>query len=204
MGNDIKINNLAYADDIVLLPDDPKDLQSLLNEVAAWCSKWQVSINVNKTKVMVFSNRPKDTNPSFKLGMVTLENVSEYKYLGIVLNERLNTEVTVEFLCKASSRALGQLIGKTKSNYELGYQSYRKLYESTVLPVADFAIGAWNCSTPQHLKSCQKLDQVQQRAIRYFVVYQEHVQLQVWNMTWAGSQVLSGEILKLLECTIKS
>lgn len=48
---------LLYADDMVLMADNEKDLQSLLDCVAGWCSKWKLSENIDKTKVVNF--RPK-------------------------------------------------------------------------------------------------------------------------------------------------
>ena len=35
------VNNLAYADDIVLLAENEVDLQKLLNVVSEWCVKWR-------------------------------------------------------------------------------------------------------------------------------------------------------------------
>ena len=64
----------------------------------------------------------------------------------------------------AASKSLGQLIGKTKQNYNLGYYSFTKLFHNTVIPVMEYSIGAWNIGTP-----CTKLDQIQNRAAWYFL-----------------------------------
>ena len=37
---------LLYADDIVLLAENEKDLQTLLNTTHEWCSKWKLNINI--------------------------------------------------------------------------------------------------------------------------------------------------------------
>ena len=47
-----KIAALAYADDIVLLANTAKGLQHLMDVVKSWCSRWRMSVNTNKTKVV--------------------------------------------------------------------------------------------------------------------------------------------------------
>jgi Reverse transcriptase (RNA-dependent DNA polymerase) len=46
------INNLRYADDIVLLTTSPGELQDLVNRVESVASEYNMQINAAKTKVM--------------------------------------------------------------------------------------------------------------------------------------------------------
>ena len=48
---------LLYADDIVLLSESQKGLQQMLNILHAYCLKWKLSINVNKTKIVIFNSK---------------------------------------------------------------------------------------------------------------------------------------------------
>ena len=86
--------------------------------------------------------------------------------MGIVLNYYLGVSETSDVLSKAAFRALGQMISKTKSNYDLGFATYTKLFDCTVNPILEYAIGAWGvgCKGAPH----KKLDQVQNRAMRFF------------------------------------
>ena len=34
----------------------PKTLQSMLNDIEMYCDTWNLTLNVNKTKVMIFEN----------------------------------------------------------------------------------------------------------------------------------------------------
>ena len=113
----LNVNNLAYADDIVLISDNPIKLQKMLDIVAAWCKNWRVLINVAKTKAMTFGKHvPLGTQCEYRLGNEVIEVVQKYCYLGINLNCNLNMSETVEQLANASSKALGALIGKTKAH----------------------------------------------------------------------------------------
>ena len=50
-GNQL-VNILLYADDIVLLSENEKDLQSLLFIVERWCQKWRLDVNLSKTNIL--------------------------------------------------------------------------------------------------------------------------------------------------------
>ena len=104
----------------------------------------RVSINVDKTKVMHFhQKRCKITDHIFTIGGSSLELVNKYKYLGIVMSEHCDEAVTTTQLANAGSRSLAQLIMKTKSNYDLGYHSFTKLFTTTTAAIMDYAVGAW-------------------------------------------------------------
>ena len=66
-----------------------------------------MTININKTKVMHFrpENIPR-TDVKFKCGDISLECVSEYRYLGLVLNETLNYDITTKYVAQSATRAL--------------------------------------------------------------------------------------------------
>ena len=50
-----RIPGLMFA---VLLADNPMDLQSALDVLHEYCLEWALSVNQNKTKVLVFGNKP--------------------------------------------------------------------------------------------------------------------------------------------------
>ncbi len=88
------ISILFYADDIVLLTETEPKLQTMLNKLNEWCSKWKMSINETKTNVVHFRNKHQlKTQYVFKVGHKSLNVVDRDKYLGIILNEFLEFEV---------------------------------------------------------------------------------------------------------------
>ena len=52
--NEIKIFLLMYADDTVLVAESTESLQSLLEGLSKWTEYYELTVNVAKTKVMVF------------------------------------------------------------------------------------------------------------------------------------------------------
>ena len=55
---DFFINNLLYADDLVIFAGNENDLQFLLNALSSWCCNWGMFINIDKSAVIHF--RPKN------------------------------------------------------------------------------------------------------------------------------------------------
>ena len=90
--------------------------------------------------------------------------VEKYKYLGVTLGFCLQLSLLSEQLSLAGSRAVGQIIGKTKCNLDLGFGSYSKLVDACVMPVLTYCCGAWWTGRG----NIAKLDGVQLRAIKFY------------------------------------
>ena len=129
---------LAYVDDLVMLGKSEEELSELLSVLEKWCDKWRVTINTAKTKIMHFRRKHVNpTNKPFNVCGARLESVSSYRYLGINMNCCLEAIHTAEILAAAGSHALGNIISKTRSNYDPGFQCYSNLFNSMVAPVLD-------------------------------------------------------------------
>jgi hypothetical protein len=162
--NDEKLTCLLYADDIVLIGENENDLQDMLDKVKNWCSKWRMTVNINKSKIM--HCRPKTqikSNVIFKYGDKQLEYVEKYKYLGVIIDYCINYEVTASVLSNSASRALGNLFSKFKENKGMGYETFTKLYNSGVVPILDYSVAVWG------FKNYKRAETVQNRAIRFYL-----------------------------------
>ena len=60
-----KLYILLYAGDAVILAENPKDLQALLDEIKIYCDFFDLHINVNKTKILFFSRGKLRETPYF-------------------------------------------------------------------------------------------------------------------------------------------
>ena len=52
---DHRIAHLLYADDLLSISTTPKGLQYNIDKVNEFCNNWGLSVNVDKSKVMIFS-----------------------------------------------------------------------------------------------------------------------------------------------------
>ena len=75
-----------YADDLVLMSTSKAGLQRCLEDLQTYCGKWKLKVNINKTKIVTFNKSGKLLKRQlFFYREKTLENVQEFKYLGIII-----------------------------------------------------------------------------------------------------------------------
>ena len=169
LGKGIKVGDdmvsiLLYADDVVLLASCATDLQAMLDSVSDWCSNNRLLINPKKSNIVHF--RPPSHHKSvvnFKCCNENIAIVDNYKYLGLVLNEFLDMNLTAKMVAQSASRALGLLIAKFKTLGGMPYSVFTKLYDSLVWPVISYGTAVWGDRT----YSC--INAVQNRAMRFFL-----------------------------------
>ena len=91
----IKIDALLYADDLVIIADSPRILQSKLNSLSSYCNLWNLSINPDKPKTMHFRNNRKPLDSTiFKCCNAYITYTDKYKYLGVIFTEHLSPKPT--------------------------------------------------------------------------------------------------------------
>ncbi|OMJ23940.1 RNA-directed DNA polymerase from mobile element jockey, partial [Smittium culicis] len=86
-GIDTEIAGLLFADDAVVLADSPAELQIALEKLSAWSHKWEMKINQEKCGIMGINS---STGMLFTVMGKHIEQVTEYKYLGVVFNNKWN------------------------------------------------------------------------------------------------------------------
>ena len=105
--NGKSISCLLYADDIVLMSQSANGLQTILDNLKLFCDKWNLKVNIQKTKVMIFNKSGKVLKGyTFSFEEQSLELVSEYKYLGIIFKPSGSFSFAINYLSKKTSKAM--------------------------------------------------------------------------------------------------
>ena len=73
-----------YADDTVILSESRTDLQFALNVFGQYCAEWKLTVNIEKTKILIFAKGRLSKYDKYYFNSKSLEIVNEYKYLGII------------------------------------------------------------------------------------------------------------------------
>ena len=79
------INTIKYADDLVVLAKNQKQLQLMMNKLVETGKKYGMEINTEKSKVMRISKREEPLK--INVDNRELENVMHFKYLGSLLTK---------------------------------------------------------------------------------------------------------------------
>ena len=104
-----------FCDDVKIFYqiDSSKDvitLQKDLDAVARWAADERLGLNASKCKTFRITLKRKVINSSYKINGVELENVSTFKDLGVILDQKLTFEAHINATVAKANRALGLLI----------------------------------------------------------------------------------------------
>ena len=80
-------------------------LQNCLDKFADYCSKWGLSMNYKKTKIMISNKGGKLIKCSFSVNDYKLECVKEYKYLGLLIGCGGNVSTAISDLVNRGQKA---------------------------------------------------------------------------------------------------
>ena len=78
------------------------ELQAMLDVVEPYVSRWMMKFNRRKSIVMVVGKR--DAGVSWKIGEEIVEEVEEFKYLGVWVERKLRGNVELEKMAKKGRR----------------------------------------------------------------------------------------------------
>ena len=63
----MKLYTLLYADDIIIMAESVTELQEALNSLHKYCKLWLLTVNITKTKIVIFSKGKVRKYPKFYL-----------------------------------------------------------------------------------------------------------------------------------------
>ena len=120
-----------YADDTVIFANSSnatsqEKLQKDLSDADDWCNRDKLTINTIKSEVILFGRQK--TNLNLSLQNCRLETVSQFKYLGIMLDAKLNFESHINEVLKKRFNGLMYRARDcfSKSSLLRSYQTYCK------------------------------------------------------------------------------
>ena len=156
-----------FADDTILyiLVDNPVVSAAALNDdldrISKWAAKWLVRFSAPKTKTMLISKKKKIVpNPPLVMNNIILEEVKEYKHLGVIMSNDLLWNKHIENLATGAGKCLDIL---NALKYKLDRATLEKLYKSFIRSKLEYANIIWdNCS--KYLSDT--LESVQYRAAK--------------------------------------
>ena len=140
---------LVYADDVVLLKSSKdhhqikQSIESDLNNLHDYFTKLGQSINLSKTKGMIFTRR-KTAQITVKLNNIPVEFVNEFKYLGLTIDHKLTFQTHIDNIKKKVNQANGKIYYFKKF---LPIRILKKIFYSLIYPHLNLHITIWGGAT---------------------------------------------------------
>lgn len=97
VGN-VSVNNLSYADDMVLLGPTAGSIREILRTCEEYAVKHGLMYNVRKSEYLIFGapGKPICYKPTISLNGVPLKRVTQFKYLGHYVTDDLKDQVDMD------------------------------------------------------------------------------------------------------------
>ncbi len=141
--NTTSLNCLMYADDLILLSGTENGLQKCLDRLELYCSQWHLSLNLSKTKTVIFRrNGHKLKAPCFRYGNQNVESADSYCYLGLTLKSNGDFKEAVQLLCDKATKA-SFCLTKSLGNHNQNIQICLRLYDSMIKPILLYGSEVW-------------------------------------------------------------
>ena len=157
---------VMYADDMLIishnnvLADMLSELQRAINTITRWCNYNKLTVNKDKTKYMLVSNKKEEGNSTITIGDQPLCKVSQYEYLGVIIDKELKMVSHVDSMFKKANTKLGIL---AKVRRYLTENTAIKVYKTMIRPYLEYVDFVIESSTKEKI---DKIDSLQRKAIR--------------------------------------
>ena len=137
------VNVLMYADDLILIAESEKDLQSQFLKLSNMCRDKDLEINTKKTKCMVFNRGNKLCKANIVINDKTIENVKHFKYLGFTIGAKnCNFSNTLLDLSTKAKKAIFALNNKIKLSL-IPVELSLKIFASQIAPILLYGSEVW-------------------------------------------------------------
>ena len=133
---------LMFADDVALLAGTRKEMQQLLDVVFSYSREWRFLWSVVKSKSMTFTNkRVRRVVAPLYLGLDRLEEVTQFRYLGVELSANLSWAKMKEKVLKKARSRLYLLSNAMKGG--LAPDASLKLWFTLIRPLLEYGVALW-------------------------------------------------------------
>lgn len=159
-----------FADDCSLITEGTdishinRTLQISLSEILNWCSHNQMVLNPEKTKCMVVTTRQKHQIQKLSLDLVLqnqpIEQVSEHRHLGVILDDRLSWQKHINTLSKSAARNVYLL---SRLTHVANYEACFFFFHAHIMSLINYASNIWDNCDKIHIS---KLCSVHKRALK--------------------------------------
>ena len=157
----IKLFAILYADDTVLPSQSANDLQKQLNSMSEYCNFWKLRVNIEKSKVMIFSRGQLPKVMNFLYNGKQLEIVKDFNYLGVVLTRTGNFKKAKQCQIDKATKAFYEVL-KLGRVHNLSISCQLDLFDKMVKPTLLFGCEVWGCGNNE------MLERVQLNFVNYF------------------------------------
>ena len=144
--NQSNLTTRLFADDACLSYShkNPTELENIMNKELVIINNWiksnKLTINYSKSNFIIFANKIRKHKFNIHMDGNTLEQVKSTRYLGVVLDEKLNWKEHIKTIQSKISRGSYIL---SKIRHYVDFNTLKMLYFSLIYPHLNYCITSW-------------------------------------------------------------
>jgi Reverse transcriptase (RNA-dependent DNA polymerase) len=139
--NGVRLNNIRYADDTIVMADSLDGLQTLMDRITQYSQQYGLNINVQKTKQMIISKKPINGAHLYISG-IRIERVKQYCYLGTIINEQWDN--VQEIKCRiGKAKAVFNKMSAIFKSHHLSLETKIRHLRCYVFSVLLYGVESW-------------------------------------------------------------
>ena len=131
--------------------------------VYEWLAANKLIINLNKTHLMLFTNRDRPETISININGQTINEVTETKFLGVILDNKLNWNAHIKYISKKISKSVSIL---QMLKFTFPSKILKSLYHSLVYPYYTYCNLIWGNAPSTYIEPLVLLQKKCVRIIR--------------------------------------
>ena len=150
---DVIMKMLMFADDMAVFSESKEGLQIGIDNLQNYCKKWGITVNIAKTKVVVFKRGGRRArNDTWSYDGNALEVVSQFKYLGCLLSSSGSFNVCINSLAESGRRGLFSLKQYFNTNREILPRLQIQLFNTMIMPILMYCSEVWGLHNTERLE----------------------------------------------------
>ena len=137
-GDDIQTQMMIFRHK--LISTSAEGLQESLNWLHAFCYRWGLEVNADKTKIIVVGKSSQRTHLMFHFGNAEIENVKEFTYLGFQISSNGNMKATIADRHSKASKMANVILRAINTNNNINVRLAMRLFTNRLFPYYCMAV----------------------------------------------------------------
>ncbi|CAK9799286.1 Probable RNA-directed DNA polymerase from transposon BS [Anthophora plagiata] len=158
-----KTKMALFADDTALYAHSfnaivaAKQIQIHIYELQKYYDKWKIQINPDKTKVIVFSKKRKESKIFTPITLYNKKTttLNSVKYLGVHLDSKLTYRIHIKQSIKKVYAVMKKIYPLMVKNSAVQIKNKKLLYTTILRPIIMYAVPVWCSTAPTNIKPLQ-------------------------------------------------
>lgn len=167
---DDPVRALLFADDLVLFLSGKDDkqteatLQATVNKLNEAAKENDFKFSKKKTEVVLFSRKRKNNvDPCLFLGGSRIKVSDNFKFLGMIMDSKLNWNDYIEYIGSKAKKNLNVLRVLSNTNWGCSQATLLRIHKALVISILDYGSFLYQSASK---KSLAKLDSINNQGMR--------------------------------------